>query len=154
MAQHVKECDMPSGMDTPGVSASTSSWPPTARPWIRLCIASGLGAVQTITFAPPSLESVSAWSTFELSIYSCAPRSAASCRFESEEDSATVRYPILRANWTARWPRPLSERASVRRMRTAIKIDSCVPDALNGNDVTRVNVHMPERIYRSISLRK
>lgn len=81
--------------------------PPTASAGITPSIASAFGAVHMMTLAPPRRWRASPASSFERSIYSCAPSFCASSCLDAEDESATVWKPILRANWMPRWPRPL-----------------------------------------------
>ena len=89
-------------------TVSNRSVPSTANPGMSFGCISGAFAVHTMTFAPPSFCSSSTWLTFELSKYASAPRLRASSSFSGPEDSATGRYPIARAIWSARCPRPLT----------------------------------------------
>lgn len=83
-------------------SAMKSSVPSMASPGSSLPITSEFGAVHMMTLAPPSACNAAAWSTFEPSMYSCAPSERARVSLEDPEESATARKPIAFAIWRAR----------------------------------------------------
>jgi hypothetical protein len=68
-----------------------------------------------------------AWLIFLPSMYVYAPSSPPSRRFAPDDESATTWQPDLLANWIARVAEPA--------------------DALHGDDVARVDVHVPEGIF-------
>lgn len=85
-----------------GLRARRRSFPCGARPLIRSPMISGLGAVETIRAAPPSLCNASECFSLLASMYSIAPRSLANFSFDPLLDRATTLKPILAAYWRAR----------------------------------------------------
>ena len=104
------------------------SCPATPSPRIASSIAAALGAVATITRAPPIAASACPAEPFAESTYSSAPSWVASGRLSSPRAMATVRKPMRWANCTARCPRPPSPCTATRspgragELRSALKV--------------------------------
>ena len=101
------------------VAPTTSNLPPTPSPSMSVDMALLSGAVARMTEAPPILVSSSATLTVATSRYRWAPSFRAKASLSWPLPMATVRKPILLANWTPRWPRPPRPCTATRSPATA-----------------------------------